>query len=82
MKTKLDNAVQQQGASMQSKQDAQDMETKAKTLYSSKDYAGAKQAALSAKQMYAALGNQAKVDEMNMLISQIDMDAIIDKNLQ
>ncbi len=82
MKTKLDNAVQKQGDSTQSKLDAQAMEDKAKSLYAAKDYSGARQAALSAKQMHAALGNQAKVDEMNTLISQIDIDSIIDKNLQ
>ena len=82
MKTKLDNAVRKQGESNQSKQNAQAMEEKAKALYTAKDYAGAKQAAISAKQMYAALGNQAKVDEMNTLISQIDIDAVIDKNLK
>ncbi len=81
MKKKLDLAVQKQAASTKSQVDAQNMETKAKELYTAGDYAGAKQAAISAKQMYAALGNQAKVDEMNMLISQIDIDAVIDKNL-
>lgn len=82
MKTKLDNAIQKQAASTQSQVDAQKMEAKAKERYTARDYAGAKQAAISAKQMYAALGNQAKVDEMNILISQIDIDAVIDKNLR
>lgn len=82
MKSKLDLAVQKQGAATKSQTDAQDMENKAKTLYAGKDYSGARQAALTAKQMYAGLGNQAKADEMNLLISQIDMDAVIDKNLQ
>ena len=82
MKTKLDNAVQKQGVSMQAQKNAQEAEEKAKALYAGKDYAGAKQSALTAKQLYAGMGNQGKVDEMNLLIGQIDMDAVIDKSLQ
>ena len=57
-------------------------EAAAKKLYAARDYNGARQAALKAKQIYASLDNKAKIEEINALITQIDMDAVIDKNLQ
>ena len=79
--TKLGNAKSKQVDSQKTQKSAEMAEADAKRLYATKDYIGARQAALTAKQIYAATGNQAKVDEMNTLLTQIDMDAVIDKNL-
>ena len=51
-------------------------------FYAKKDFVGAKAAALKAKQLYSALGDSAKVDEMTQLVQNIDLDAVIDKNME
>ena len=82
IKPKLAAATAKQQAGVSAITDAQAMESDARSKYASKDYPGAKQSAVKAKQLYIKLGNQAKVDEMSQLISEIEMDAVIEDNLR
>ena len=81
-RNRMDEAAKKQQESNKTQDSAQSAEAEAKKLYAARDYNGARQAALKAKQIYASLDNKAKIEEINALITQIDMDAVIDKNLQ
>lgn len=82
MKKKLDLTTQKQKESTRQEDDVKATEAQAKAKYAAKDYAAAKQLALEAKRLYMAMGNQTKVEEMNNLITQIDLDVVIDENLK
>ncbi|MBR2216549.1 MAG: protein phosphatase [Selenomonadaceae bacterium] len=82
MQQKAEAAQMKQQQGMQQQQDAQAAEKKAQELYSQKDFEGAKTAATKAKQLYTVAGNSAKVDEMTLLLQQIDLDAVIEKNMK
>ena len=52
-------------------------EAHAGELYAQKEYVAAKQAYLKARQLYLALGDQAKADEIKTALDRIDADAAI-----
>mgnify|MGYP002855605017 CR=1 FL=1 len=81
MQAKAEAALDKQQQGMKKQQDAEAAASKAQELYAKKDYEGAKAAALKAKQLYSTAGDSAKVDEMTQLIQNIELDAVIDKNM-
>ncbi|MBO6177635.1 MAG: protein phosphatase [Selenomonadaceae bacterium] len=60
---------------------AKKAEEDARNRYAGKDYQGAREAAMRAKELYILMSNKVKADEMTTLIETIDMDSVIDKNM-
>ena len=81
VKAKLDSALAKQGEGARQKEEARKAETEAKDKYATNDYAGAQAAAKKAKGLYTIIGDKAKVEEMDQLLTQIDMDSVIKNNL-
>jgi serine/threonine protein phosphatase PrpC len=74
---KLQNVAVKQKELEQQRADAVAAATQAGELYAQKEYVAAKQAYLKAQQLYLALGNQAKADEIKTILDRIDADAAI-----
>lgn len=72
---KLQNVAVKQRELEQQKADAAAAAAQGRELYAQKEYAAAKQAYLKAQQLFLALGNQAKADEIKTILDQIDADA-------
>ena len=69
-------AAKQQALDQQ-RADAAAAQAQAGELYAQKEYTAAKQAYRQAQQLYLALGNQAKADEIKTILDRIDADAAI-----
>ncbi|WP_245697969.1 PP2C family protein-serine/threonine phosphatase [Dendrosporobacter quercicolus] len=77
LSAKLQNvAVRQQELDRQSA-NAAAVTARAGEFYAQKEYTAAKQTYLKARQLYLALGNQAKADEIGTILDRIDADAAI-----
>ncbi|MCC5463802.1 PP2C family protein-serine/threonine phosphatase [Pelosinus baikalensis] len=74
---KLQNVTAKQQALDQQRADAAAAQAQAGELYAQKEYTAAKQAYRQAQQLYLALGNQAKADEIKTILDRIDADAAI-----
>ncbi|AJQ29501.1 PP2C family protein-serine/threonine phosphatase [Pelosinus fermentans] len=74
---KLQNVAAKQQALDQQRADAAAAQDQAGELYAQKEYTAAKQAYRQAQQLYLALGNQAKADEIKTILDRIDADAAI-----
>lgn len=77
LQAKFDAAQQKDADSRSQKSEAENAETQARNFYLDKNYTAAKAAATQAKEIYAAQGLKTKVDEMDILLQQISVDAVI-----
>ncbi|HML32137.1 PP2C family protein-serine/threonine phosphatase [Sporomusa sphaeroides] len=75
--SKLQNVAVKQKELEQQRAAAVTAVTQAAGLYAEKEYTAAKQMYLKAQQLYLALGNQAKADELKTILEEIDADAAI-----
>ncbi|WP_110955849.1 PP2C family protein-serine/threonine phosphatase [Anaerosinus massiliensis] len=78
---KLQSVAAKQQEIDQQKINAVQTEAQASALYASKEYSAAKQMYRQAQQLYLALGNQTKADEIAIMLDRIDADAAIMANL-
>ena len=81
VKAKLDSALAKQGEGTRQKEEANKTAEEAKNKYTAGDYAGAQAAAKKAKGLYTAIGDKPKAEEMDQLLTQIEMDSVIKNNL-
>ena len=81
IQAKLDSALAKQGEGTRQKVEAQKAADEAKNKYTAGDYAGAQAAAKKAKSIYTAIGEKDKAEEMNQLLTEIEMDSVIKNNL-
>ena len=79
--TKLSLAKEKSNESQATANEAKKAEEDARKRYAGKDYQGARDSAMRAKEIYTLMGNKVKADEMTTLIETIDMDSVIDKNM-
>ena len=71
-------ALESQGTKIE----AEDTEVQARTFYAEQNYEAARTAATKAKDLYTKLGMKSKIEEMDILLTQIATDEMISGNVK